>query len=64
MTPAELRSIGESLYGERWKELLAARLPCSDRSIRHWLAGTRKIMPMVEARIRSLARAPKSSSKS
>ena len=54
MTPAELSSIGESLYGERWQEMLAAKLPCSERSIRHWLSGKRKIMPMVEARIRSL----------
>jgi len=55
MTPDELRAIGERLYGEDWQEPLAKVLPCSERAIRHWLKGTRKIRPMVEARIRSLS---------
>jgi hypothetical protein len=55
VTPDELRKIGIGLYGEDWKPRLAKAMPCTERSINHWLAGTRKIMPMVEARIRSLA---------
>ena len=54
MTPDELRSIGEALYGKHWQTPMAEALPCETRTIRHWLAGTRKIQPMVEARIRSL----------
>lgn len=55
MTPAELRSIGERLYGPRWQSPLARALPVSTRTIRYWLSGKRAIRPVIAARIRSLA---------
>ena len=42
MTPAELRSIGEKLYGPRWQTKLAEVLPVSTRTIRYWLSGDQK----------------------
>ncbi len=56
MTPAELRSLGEALYGPRWQTKLALALPVSTRTIRYWLSGKRKIRPVIAERIRSLAR--------
>jgi hypothetical protein len=56
VTPAELRAIGESLYGERWQSKLAAALPVTSRSVRYWLSGKRPIRPVIAARIRDLAR--------
>lgn len=55
MTPAELRSIGEKLYGPCWQTPLARALPVATRTIRYWLAGKRAIRPLVAERIRSLA---------
>jgi hypothetical protein len=55
VTPDELRAVGEALYGKYWQTPMAEALPCETRTIRHWLSGKRKIRPMVEARIRSLA---------
>ena len=54
MTPAELRKIGEQLYGPRWQSKLARALPVSPRTVRYWLSGKRAIRPMVAERIRSL----------
>lgn len=56
MTADELREIGERLYGPRWQLKLARALPVSTRTIRHWLKGTRKIRPPMEALIKSLSR--------
>ena len=55
MTAAELRSIGESLYGLRWKVRLAEELSVTPRCVRYWLAGERKLHPVFALRIRSLA---------
>jgi len=55
MTPDELRAIGEALYSKHWQTPMAEALPCTTRTIRHWLSGKRKIRPMVEARIKGLA---------
>jgi hypothetical protein len=43
LTPADLRRIGEALYGERWQTPLAGDLDVSDRTIRRWLDGSRAI---------------------
>jgi hypothetical protein len=53
MTPAELRAIGERLYGSRWQTKLARALPGNPRTVRRWLAG-RKMHPAMAARIRQL----------
>lgn len=55
MTPADLRSLGERVYGPRWQTKLARALPVSTRSIRYWLSGKRKIRPVIAERIRGLA---------
>jgi hypothetical protein len=54
MTPAELRKIGEALYGKRWQTKFAARIKVDPRTVRRWLSGDRKIRPQVEAHIRTL----------
>jgi hypothetical protein len=54
MTPEELRTIGESLYGSRWQSKLARALPVSTRCIRYWLSGKRVIREVIARRIRSL----------
>jgi hypothetical protein len=58
MTPAELRKIGEALYGPRWQTPLSRALPVSTRTIRYWLTGKRAIRPVIAARIRSLTPTP------
>jgi hypothetical protein len=55
MTPAELRTHGERLFGSRWQTKLARALPVTPRSVRHWLSGKHPIRPVIAARIRSLA---------
>ena len=55
MTPAELREIGEELYGRRWQTALARALPVTPRSVRHWLSGKHPIREVIANRIRSLA---------
>lgn len=54
MTPADLSSLGERLYGPRWQTKLARVLPVSTRTIRYWLSGKRKIRPIIAERIKSL----------
>jgi hypothetical protein len=54
MTPAELRTIGERLYGERWQSKMGKALPVSTRTIRYWLSGKREIREVIARRIKSL----------
>lgn len=54
MTPEELRSIGESLYGPRWQSELARTLPVNSRTVRRWLAGKSRIHPALAERIRQM----------
>ena len=54
MTPEELRSIGEKLYGPRWQTKLARALPVSPRSVRYWLSGKHAIREVIARRIRGL----------
>ena len=59
MTPAQLRRIGERLYGPQWQTPLARALPIkSTRTIRYWLSGEREIRPVIAERIRQLATRP------
>ena len=55
MTPAELRQIGELLYGPRLTSC-ERPLPVSNRTIRYWLSGKRQIRPVIAERIRDLAK--------
>lgn len=55
MTPTELRTLAESLYGPRWQTKLARALPVNDRTVRRWLSGDRKIRPLVAERIKALS---------
>jgi hypothetical protein len=64
MTPTELRTIGEHLYGPRWQTKLARALPVNPRTVRRWLAGERRIHPAIAERITNLeAKRPKKRSK-
>ena len=45
MSPEFLIEVGEALYGPQWQSELARRLNVSDRAMRHWVAGSRKIPP-------------------
>lgn len=55
VTPAELRKIGERLYGSRCQAKLARALPVSARTVRYWLSGKRRIRPVIAERIRGLS---------
>jgi hypothetical protein len=55
MTPTDLRTIGERLYGPRWQTKLARALPVNPRTVRRWLSGERQIRPLVAERIRAMA---------
>jgi hypothetical protein len=55
VTPAELRKIGEYLYGPRWQTKLARALPVNVRSVRRWLSGERNIRPVIAERICGLS---------
>lgn len=55
MTPVELRSLGERLFGPRWQTKLARALPVSTRTVRFWLSGKRRIRPVIAERIRELS---------
>lgn len=56
MTPTELRSIGEKLYGPQWQTKLARAVPVSPRTVRRWLSRERNIHPAMAERIKSLKR--------
>ncbi|AMV24062.1 hypothetical protein VT84_06675 [Gemmata sp. SH-PL17] len=58
MTPAELRTFGEQLYGTEWQTPLARALPVSTRTVSYWLSGDRKIREVIARRIRSLQAEP------
>lgn len=54
MTPRELRTIGQSLFGKEWQTALAKALPMSPRSVRDWKSGKTKIREVIANRIRDL----------
>ncbi|MHC5536726.1 helix-turn-helix domain-containing protein [Singulisphaera rosea] len=53
LTKEEFREICEAVGG---KKTVAKFLPVTVRAVEHWLAGTRRIQPPEEARIRELQR--------
>lgn len=54
MTPDELRTAGEALYGPRWQCQLARTLGVNDRSVRRWLTGELVVPVAVALAIRGL----------
>jgi hypothetical protein len=54
MSAAELIAAGELLFGSRWRTPLAKALGLSDRAIRYYQSGERRIAPRISARVRSL----------
>ena len=56
MTPDELRSTGESLFGPHWQTPLAKAWDVDPRSIRYWLSGKHKINKRTEEAILALQR--------
>ena len=36
MTPNQLRTAGEALFGKRWQRPLAAEIGVNDRTVRRW----------------------------
>ena len=59
MTPDELRSTGESLFGPHWQTPLAKALDVDPRSVRYWLSGKHKINKRTENVILGLRREQK-----
>lgn len=43
IAPDLLSRLGEALYGPRWQGALARDLGVSDRTIRRWLDGSRRV---------------------
>lgn len=56
MTLAELRCLGEQLYGPRWQTPLARELGVTTRSVRYWLSGERPIREPMAKLIRLLVK--------
>lgn len=54
MRPEIIRQIGEALYGPRWQTALARDIGVSARTIRHYIAGNRKPLPIVRLAIQRL----------
>jgi plasmid maintenance system antidote protein VapI len=59
MIPAELRAIGEQLYGPCWQTKLARALPVNPRTVRNWISEKRQIRPVIAERIRGLVSQPR-----
>jgi hypothetical protein len=55
VTPAELRSHGERLFGSHWQTELARALLVTPRSVRHWLSGKHPTRPVIVERIEAAA---------
>jgi hypothetical protein len=53
MSKEEFREICEAVGGKR---VVAEFMPVTVRAVDHWLAGSRRIQPVEEARIRELHR--------
>lgn len=49
MTPKQLATVGQALYGERWQTALAIALGITDRNMRRWVKGTHAIPDKVRA---------------
>jgi len=54
LAPAELIAAGELVFGSRWRTPMAKALGLSDRIIRYYQSGERRIPPAIAAKIRAL----------
>jgi hypothetical protein len=54
MSAAELAAAGELLFGSMWRSRLAKVLDVSDRMIRFYESGERRISPAIAAKVRHL----------
>lgn len=57
MTPADLARRGAALFGDHWKEPLAAALGVTRRSLDRWLDGTRGVPDGLVQEVELLERA-------
>lgn len=55
MTPDEMESAAQIIYGMRWQTALARALGVTDRTVRRWYAGEAPIPGPVEVAIRALS---------
>ena len=55
MTAADLRALGEALYGSRWKSELARALGIHLSTLRNWTSGHQRVPPARVLEIRALA---------
>jgi DNA-binding transcriptional regulator YiaG len=56
LTPHELETVGEALFGERWQTPLARAVDVADRTVRRWLAGDDAPPPGIAADLLKIAR--------
>lgn len=56
MTPTQLASLGEVIYGPEWKTPMAHDLEIAYRTILRWSHGDRKIPDGITAELRKIAK--------
>jgi len=56
LTPRELETVGQALFGERWQTPMARALDVADRTVRRWLAGDDAPSPGIAADLLKIAR--------
>lgn len=61
MTPAQLKTIGEALYGTNWQSALAREIGVNDRTVRYWADGTRPWSALLPEKLAKLLYAKRES---
>jgi len=56
MSKTELKRLGTALFGKDWQSPLSRKIGVSDRTVRYWAAGTRKVPGPAAMAIRALAK--------
>ena len=56
MTPDDLRTLGEAMYGPRWQSQVARDVGVQFRTVARWAVGDTKISPEKAGLLRSIAR--------
>lgn len=56
MTQAELRKLGEKVYGPGWQSKLARAIPVNSRTVRRWVSGKSKVPAAVALLLREKAK--------
>jgi DNA-binding transcriptional regulator YiaG len=59
LTPEQLATCGQTLYGEQWQSALARRIGVDARTVRKWLAGDRAIPQPAAELLALLVRYPR-----